>query len=194
MGKNLINWGLSASAWGRITVNEQGKDVYEAPTVFEGTRQINFTADGQQTKVYADGTVIYVGNQNSGYTGTMEVTSLDEEFAQYALGEKKTAKGVVYEEADAEPKRFYLIWEWKQDQRNTRHIMYNVTANRPDVSATTAGDGGTKNPQYRTLNLTAIPRWDGIVKARTNAETDQETYDGWFAAAYDPTAAVVPGG
>ena len=95
MEQNIVNWGLTVSAWGKITVNAQGKDVYEAPKMFKGTRQINFTPDGQQTKVYADGTVVYVGNQNSGYTGTMEVTNLDDEFAMYALGETETDKKVI---------------------------------------------------------------------------------------------------
>ena len=39
----------------------------------------------------------FVGNQNSGYTGTMEVTNLDDDFAMYALGETKTDKGIIVE-------------------------------------------------------------------------------------------------
>lgn len=38
MEQNVVNWGLTVSAWGKITVNEQGKDVYEAPKKFKGTR------------------------------------------------------------------------------------------------------------------------------------------------------------
>ncbi len=193
MEQNVVNWGLAVSAWGKITTNEQGKDVYEAPKLFKGTRQINFTPDGEQVKVYADGTVIYVGKQNSGYSGTMEVTNVDDEFAMYVLGETKTDKGVIVENKDGQGGRFYLLWEWEQDRKDTRHVMYNCTANRPDVSATTAGDGGTKTAQVRTLNLTAIPRADGIVKARTGKDTDETIYNNWFTAVYDP-ASVVPGG
>lgn len=190
---NKVNWGLAASAWGKITVNEQGKDVYEAPKMFVGTRQINITPDGEQVKVYADGTVIFVGNQNSGYSGTMEVTNLDDEFAMYALGETKTDKKVIVEDQNGKGGRFYLLWEWIQDEKNTRHILFNCTANRPDASATTAGDGGTKTTQSRTLNFTAIPRADGVVKARTGADTDETVYQNWFTTVYDPTS-TVPGG
>lgn len=193
MEQNIVNWGLTVSAWGKITVNAQGKDVYEAPKMFKGTRQINFTPDGQQTKVYADGTVVYVGNQNSGYTGTMEVTNLDDEFAMYALGETETDKKVIVENQDGKGARFYLLWEWEQDKKRARHVMYNCTANRPDVSATTAGDGGSKTAQSRTLNLTAIPRYDGVIKARTGKDTDETVYNNWFTSVYDP-APVVPGG
>lgn len=186
MEQNVVNWGLTVSAWGKITVNEQGKDVYEVPKKFKGTRQINWTPDGEQVKVYADGTVIYVGKQNSGYTGTMEVTNLDDEFAMYALGETETDKKVIVENQDGKGGRFYLLWEWEQDKKRARHVMYNCTANRPDVSATTAGDGGTKSAQYRTLNVTAIPRFDGVVKARTGKDTDATVYDKWFEQVYDP--------
>lgn len=192
--KNIVNWGLAVSAWGKITVNEQGKDEYGPPTLFRGTRQINFTPDGQQTKVYADRTVVFVGNQNSGYTGTMEVTNLDDDFAMYALGETKTDKGIIVENQNGKGGRFYLLWEWEQDQKNTRHAMYNVTANRPDVAATTAGDGGSKTAQNRTLNLTAIPRADGIIKARSGKDTDQTVYNNWFTTFHDPAPATVPGG
>lgn len=193
MEQNLVNWGLATSGWGKVMVNEQGKDVYEAPKMFKGTRQINFTPDGEQVKVYADGTVIYVGKQNSGYSGTMEVTNVDDEFAMYVLGETKTDKGVIVENKDGQGGRFYLLWEWEQDRKDTRHVMYNCTANRPDVSATTAGDGGTKTAQARTLNLTAIPRADGIVKARTGKDTDETVYNNWFTSVYDP-AVTAPGG
>lgn len=191
MEQNIVNWGLAASAWGKITVNEQGKDVYAPPKMFRGTRQINFTPDGEQVKVYADGTVVYVGKQNSGYSGTMEVTNLDDEFAAYALGETKTDKGVIVENQDGQGERFYLLWEWEQDKKRTRHVMYNCTANRPDVSATTAGDGGTKSAQNRTLNIIATPRYDKVVKARSGADTDETVYNNWFTSVYEP-ATLIP--
>ena len=187
--QNKVLWGSAKMGWAPITAGPDGKDTYGAIKMFEGTRQINWTASGNQTQVYADGTVIFVGNQNSGYMGTLEFTILDEAFAQYALGEKASDKKVIYEENEANPGRFVLVWEWVQDAKNARHVMYNCTANRPDVSATTAGDGGSKTPQYRTLNVTAIPRADGVVKARTYEETDETVYDGWFTAVHDPKAA-----
>ena len=65
--------------------------------------------------------------------------------------------------------------------------MYNITASRPSMSATTAGDNDTKTAQYRTLNMTAIPRDDGIVKASTRVNVDSTTYNNWFSSAYVPT-------
>lgn len=184
---NRVNWGLAASAWGRITVDENGNDVYGTPIMFLGNRQVNWDPAGDLVKVFADGTVIYTGRQNSGYTGSMELTNLDDDFAAYVLSEAVDSNNVQYEEKEPTVNRFYLLWEWIQDAKNTRHAMYNVTASRPSMSATTSGDNDSKTAQYRTLNLTAIPRADGIVKASTRVDVDSTTYENWFNAAYVPT-------
>lgn len=186
---NRVNWGLAASAWGEITTDAQGHDVYGLPHKFLGNRQVNWDPSGDLVKVFADGTVIFTGRQNSGYTGSLELTNLDDDFAKYALSEEVDGKKVQYEIKEPKINRFYLIWEWVQDEKNTRHIMYNVTASRPSMSATTSGDGDNKTAQYRTLNLTAIPRDDGIVKASTRVDVDAEAYENWFNAAYVPSDA-----
>ena len=184
---NRVNWGLALSAWGKITVDADGQDVYGTPTKFLGNRQVNWDPAGDLIKVYADGTVIYTGRQNSGYTGSLELTNMDDDFAKWVLSESVDSKNVQYEEKEPTINRFYLVWEWVQDTKNTRHIMYNITASRPSMSATTAGDGDSKTAQYRTLNLTAIPREDGIVKASTRVDVDSTTYENWFNAAYIPS-------
>lgn len=184
---NKVNWGLAASAWGKITVDANGNDVYGTPTKFLGNRQVNWDPAGDLVKVFADGTVIYTGRQNSGYTGSLELTNMDDDFAAWVLSESVDSKNVQYEEKEPTVNRFYLIWEWVQDQKDTRHIMYNITASRPSMSATTAGDNDSKTAQYRTLNMTAIPRADGVVKASTRVDVDSTTWTNWFNAAYVPT-------
>jgi len=178
---NLVNWGLVASAWAKITVDADGNDVYGTPTKFKGARSITWTPAGDQVKVYADGTTVYTGKTNDGYTGTMEFTNIEEEFAKYALGELVDANGIQYEPQEADVNRFALLWEWEGDVNRARHCMFNCTANRPDLSATTKGDGGSKSAQYQTINLVAIPRQnDEVVKIRTRSNTASAIYNGWF--------------
>ena len=183
---NKVNWGLAASAWGKITVDADGNDVYGTPIMFLGDRQVNFSPSGDLVKVFADGTVIYVGKENTGYTGSLELTNMDDDFAEWALSESVDQNNVQYETNEPTVNRIYLLWEWVQDTKNTRHIMYNVTVSRTDLNATTANDGDTKTAQYQTVNLTAIPRADGIVKAKTRVDVDSTTYNNWFSAAYVP--------
>ncbi len=188
-GQNIVNWGGARAGWGKITVDANGNDVLGPLTMLVGTRQVNFTATGELIPVYADGTVVYVGKANSGYSGTMEVTVLNEEFKKWVLSEEVDANNVQYEIVETIVNRFYLAWEWINDQKNTRHIMYNVTANRPASNSTTKGDGGNKSAQYETLPLVAIPRADGKVKANTRFDVSQVVYDNWFSAPYLPIGA-----
>ena len=178
---NIVNWGLVASAWAPITVDANGNDTYGVPRKFKGARSVSWTPSGDLVNVYADGTTIYTGKNNDGYTGTMEFTVLEEEFAKYALGELVDANGLQYEPQEAQVNRFALLWEWEGDVNRARHCMFNVTANRPDLSVTTKGDGGSKSAQYQTINLTAIPRQnDENVKIRTRSDTDATVYANWF--------------
>jgi len=103
---NRVNWGLAASAWGKITQDAQGNDVYGPPVRFLGNRQVNFDPAGDLIKVFADGTVIFVGRQNSGYTGSLELTNLDDEFAKWALSESVDSNNVQYEEKEPVVNRF----------------------------------------------------------------------------------------
>lgn len=184
---NKVNWGLAKSAWGKITTDAQGNDVYGPPIMFLGNRQVNFSPAGDLVKVFADGTVIYVGRENSGYTGSLELTNMDDEFAKWALSEIVDSNNVQYEDKEPPVNRIYLLWEWVQDSKNTRHVMYNVTVSRADINATTANDGDSKTAQYQTVNLTAIPRADGVVKAKTRFDVNETVYTNWFSAAYEPT-------
>ena len=44
-----------------------------------------------------------------------------------------------------------------------------------------------------TLNLTADPRADGLVKSRTGDDTDSAVYQGWYQAVYVPDLTVNAG-
>jgi len=187
--QNIVNWGSARAGWGKITVDASGNDVLGPLTMFTGTRQINFTPNGELVPVYADGTIIYVGKANTGYNGTMEVTVLNDEFKKWALSEEIDSNNVQYEIAESTVNRFYLVWEWINDKKNTRHIMYNVTANRPEMASMTMGDGGSKSAQYETLPLVATPRSDGKIKANTRYDVSSTVYDSWFITPYLPTGA-----
>ena len=45
----------------------------------------------------------------------------------------------------------------------------------------------TIEPGTETLAITADPRSDGLVKARTGDTTDSGTYTNWYKAVYTPT-------
>ncbi len=194
---NVVNWGLRQSAWAEIIKDDRGNETYGTLKKLIGVRVINFSPQGDLAKEYADGGVVYTGRSNDGYTGTMEFSSMPEDFWLYITDEMSDKKNVAFENQVSTEKKFVLLWEWEQDKKGTRHIMYSVVANRPDLNSTTSGDGGSMTFQRQTLNISASPRKkDRIVKARTTSETDEDVYNNWFTTLYvdpDSTTRVVKG-
>ena len=68
-----------------------------------------------------------------------------------------------------------------------RHVLYNCSASRPSIASETKED--TIEPVTETLSLTADPRADGLVKARTGDTTTEETYNNWYQSVYVPVEA-----
>ena len=83
----------------------------------------------------------------------------------------------------AESVKFALLFEFDGDVNAIRHVLYNCSAARPSIESQTKED--TIEPGTEKLSLTADPRGDGLVKARTGNTTDSTTYAGWYSAVYE---------
>src|SRR5699024_12388424 len=89
--------------------------------------------------------------------------------------------GVLVENSgDGESVKFALFFEFDGDVNAIRHVLYNCSASRPSIESETKED--TIEPGTETLSITADPRSDGLVKARTGDTTDAGTYANWYKA------------
>ena len=84
----------------------------------------------------------------------------------------------------AESVKFALLFEFDGDVRAIRHVLYNCSASRPSIESETKED--TIEPGTETLSITADPRADGLVKARTGDTTDAAAYVEWYNNVYIP--------
>lgn len=158
---------------------------YDTPKAIPGAVSLTLDAESEETKFYADGIVYYRTNANNGYSGSLEIALIPEWFYTDILQETKDENGVLVETSDnTESVYFALLFEFDGDVNSIRHAFYNCTVSRPSVASQTKE--GTIDPQTETLNLTADPREDGLVKAKTGNDVDTETYNGWYSAVYDP--------
>jgi phi13 family phage major tail protein len=125
---------------------------------------------------------------NNGYSGDLEIALIPEWFRTEVLQEEKDSKGVLIEKSTgAENTKFALLFEFDGDEKAIRHVMYKCTASRPSLESETKED--TIEPGTEKLTITADPRSDGLVKARTGDTTDAETYANWYSAVYVSEAA-----
>lgn len=160
---------------------------YENPKAIPGAVSISLDAEGESSPFYADGIVYFRSSTNNGYSGDLQIALIPEWFRTEILQEELDKKGVLVEKSNVtESVKFALLFEFDGDVNAIRHVLYNCSASRPSIESETKED--TIEPGTETLSITADPRADGLVKARTGDTTDKTAYDNWYKTVYVPTA------
>ena len=161
---------------------------YATPRAIPGAVSISLDAEGESSPFYADGIIYFRSVTNNGYSGDLEMALVPEWFRTEILQEELDAKGVLIEKSgNRESVKFALLFEFDGDINCIRHVLYNCTSSRPSIESETKED--TIEPGTEKLTITADPRADGLVKARTGDTTDAATYAGWYQTVYLPAAA-----
>ena len=159
---------------------------YETPKSIPGAVSISLDAEGETSPFYADGIVYFRSSTNNGYSGDLEIALIPEWFRTDILQESLDAKGVLVENSNnTESIKFALLFEFDGDVNSIRHVLYNCSASRPSIASETKED--VIEPGTETLSITADPRSDGLVKARTGDTTDNTAYSDWYKNVYIPT-------
>ncbi|MCH3955482.1 MAG: phage tail protein [Eubacterium sp.] len=159
---------------------------YDTPKPIPGAVSISLDAEGETKAFYADGIVYFRSVTNNGYSGDLEIALIPEWFRTEILQEVLDDKGVLVEKSGlSDTVKFALLFEFDGDIRSIRHVLYYCTASRPSLESETKED--TIEPGTEKLSITADPRSDGLVKARSGDSTDEAAYDNWYKAVYLPT-------
>lgn len=194
--KNKVKFNLKNVYYAVQIRAEDGSLSYLTPKPIPGAVNINLTPQGDSNTFHADGIAYYVSNANSGYQGDLEVALIPDYFAIDVLKEQLDETDQVLVESSAvETAVFALLFQFDGDVHGVRHVMYNCTVARPNITGATTTN--TKEPQTATMSITAAPMEDGRVKARTTTDTPDATYNNWFKSvwspanpeSYDPTTA-----
>lgn len=169
---------------------------YSAPVHIPGAVSLSLNREGQDpSKFFADNIAYWVlPATNEGYTGTLTMAVIPDQFKIDVLGEVVDQNGVQLEMAEASVKRFALMYEVDGDADKKRFVFFNCTAQRPVASANTKSD--STDPDTEDLEFTSIGKeftfGDGkqsIVKG--SADESQKAYAAWFTAVPVPTKATV---
>lgn len=185
--ENKVEFGLRNCYYAVVTVDESGKITYGAPKKLPGAVSITFDKSGDLIRFKADDIDYYTNANNQGYEGTLTLARVPEDFRTEVLKEKKTEKGVLIENSDAQTANIALMFEFQGDVKATRHLLYYCSVNRPSVGSTTKDSG---DPNTTELAMVASPRpSDNLVKASTSAGVDEETYNSWYTRVYEEAGA-----
>ena len=188
MAKNKVKYNLKNVHAAKLTIGENGAYSYAVPQAIPGAVSLSMDAEGETTPFHADGIVYFRSNTNNGYPGDLEIALIPEWFRTDILLEEKDSNGVLVEKSTiTEMPKFALLFEFDGDVHGIRHVLYNCSASRPSIASETKED--TIEPVTETLSLTADPRADGLVKARTGDTTTEETFNNWYQSVYVPAEA-----
>lgn len=193
MAKDKIKYGLSNCYYAKGTESTQTANVwtYSTPVALPGAVSLTLDADGDNTTFFADNIKYWVGNNNQGYSGSLELALIPDQFKTDCLGELTSNKQVLLEDVDAALGHFALLFQFEGDKNHRRHVLYNCTASRPSLSGSTKAD--SIEPQTETINVSAAGEYNTglsktIAKASTMDTTDATTLSTWFTTVYQATA------
>ncbi len=185
---NLYHYDVKNCYYVPGTRNGDGTVTFDVSKIRQepGLMSMDMQAQGEISKVRADGIDYIVYVSNNGYTGTLNFVKISDQFKKDNLGESADLlSGIQYENADAVPTPFALMGEFKGDYEGIRWIYYNCTASRPNM----AGDNkeNQKQPDTESLSVTANPlpvTIDGqevnLVRGGITKSMNAATYNNWF--------------
>lgn len=178
---NKVKYGLKNVYYAVIT-EVSGVVSYGTPVHIPGAVNIVLSAVGEKVRFAADDREDYFAeNINNGYDGNLEMALIPDEFRRDVLGDTIDNNGALIENANATVKRFALMYEFDGDVKKTRHVTYNVLANRPNIEGTTRSN--TKEPKTDSLEIEVRPAIDtSDVKAKVKQGDPQ--YATFFASVY----------
>lgn len=187
MPENKVSYGLKNVHYVPYNVTA-GVVTFEKPIPMPGAVELTNEPRGDLIEFYADDMLYYSADNNQGYEGTLNIATIPEQFAIDALGEQlDETDGVLNELADAKGKPFALLFEFDGDVKATRHVMYNCSASRPNISSkskTNSAEPNTNELKFVASPLILVPDGRPMVKTKTTAKTTQVIYDNWYKEVY----------
>lgn len=182
-----IVYGLSNVHYAPYTI-EAGIITFGTPIAIPGAVEMTNEPVGDPIEFYADNMVYYYADNNQGYEGTLSIARLPDSFKQDILKEElDDTDKVLMEYADVQTKPFALLFQFENDVKARRHVLFNCNARRPALSSSTKTD--STEPSQTELTYKATPiviNQRPIVKVSTTFETPDTIYNGWFQNVWMP--------
>jgi len=184
MTENKVKFGLANVHVSKVSRDESGNVSLGIPRRIPGAVNIKIDPQGDTTPFYADNTVYFNSNTNTGYSGELEMALIPEWFELEYLNYKKSNDGLIVETNSNVNSEFALLFEFEGDVKKIRHILYRCQATRPTIEGKTVED--KTDVQTSNLNFTASPlevNGMNIVKAKASEDISKEKYDSWYTTA-----------
>lgn len=185
---NKVKYGLSNCYY---AVLDETAGTYGTPVAMPGAVNLSLDQEGETNNFRADNMDYYVSVSNNGYSGDLELALIPDSFLTDVMGEVVGTNGLQYENADAKPKAFALLFQFEGDEHATRHVLYNCKATRPTLASQTTDT--SIEPVTETISLTAIAKeftidTSTVKVVKAKCKPTDTAYDNFFTAVQTPNA------
>ena len=188
--KNKITYGISnVHVFPIPSTDASGVPTYDTKVIsMPGATELSLDAEGSSEPFYDDDVPYYHGVVNNGYSGSITLADIPEDFLTVVMKEIKSEGGTFFEDASVEPLEFAMAFEFKGDQKKRRHLFYRCKATRPSIESKTKED--SIEPNTPEIEIVVMPRLDNnIVKAR--CEEGDTDYATWYTKPVTPVTSSV---
>lgn len=182
---NKVKFGLSNVYISKITYGANNTVTYGTPFALPGAVNLSLEPAGESADFYADNTKYFSDSANQGYTGSLEIALINDEFRTNILGQTQDTNGAFVENKDDVLSDFALGCQFEGDSTGTRYWFYQCSVSRPTVASQTIET--SKTPVTDTLNINVAARIsDGAVQVHMEKNATNETaYNGFFTEVYE---------
>ena len=186
--KNKVKFNICNVHYAIVRLNIDGTATFDTPVPMPGAVSLSLDPNGEPKNFYADGFAYYTISNNMGYEGDLELALIPESFRRDVLKETIDSNGVLIESSNVETENFALLFEFDGDAKKIRHVMYYCSASRPTIESQTNED--EIEVKTEKLTIKAAPLGNGLVKAKTGDDTNDEVYLNWYSEVYLPNAVI----
>ena len=182
---NKVKFGLSNVHIAPITEVSSNSITYDTPFALKGAVNLTLDPEGESADFYGDNTKYFSEFANQGYSGSLEIALINDDFRTKILGESTDANGAMVESTNDTIKDFALGFQINGDKSNRKYWFYNVSAKRPSTASKTIES--SKEPNTDTLDITASARiTDNKVKVFMEETTDNTSaFNSFFSQVYE---------
>ena len=157
---------------------------YTTPVAISGAVNLTLDPQGDDYVFYADGIKYFEYHTNNGYSGSLEMALIPEDFKKDVLGEVVSG-GKVFELDDVQIVNFALGFQIDSDEKENLYWFYNCSASRPSVAGQTKEESIEVNTETLNISNSPDPRITVNSKHPTkvrNASTSTTSASTWFSA------------
>ena len=183
--ENKVVFGLKNVHIAKLTESDN-TITYGTPFKLPGAVNLTMDKEGAKAIFRADDSDYFTKAINNGYSGSLEVADVVEQFLIDILGQYKDANGAIFENADDKVSRFAMMFEIDGDVRKRRIVFYDCLAERPSIEAsTTEKDDVSVKTAKMDISINRR-KTDGEVKATLEAsDTNTTAFNAFFTSVYE---------